>query len=72
MSFNFWQKWLVGVGLHHVLFGLLVALFGQSHFMDVMMNQYYDPLFWPDNTISEGTMTYKNWSTSVLGAVVAR
>ncbi len=71
MSFNFWQKWLVGVGLYHVLFGLLLAFFGQSRFMDVMINQYYDPLFWPDNTISEGTITYKNWSTSVLGAVVA-
>ncbi|MGR9115921.1 MAG: hypothetical protein ACU85E_09160 [Gammaproteobacteria bacterium] len=71
MSFNFWQKWLVGVGIYHVLFGLLLAFFGQSHFMDVMMNQYYDPLFWPGQNISVGTLTYKNWMTSVLGAVVA-
>lgn len=27
MSFNFWQKWLVGVGAYHVLFGLALAFF---------------------------------------------
>lgn len=71
MSFNFWQKWLVGVSIYHVVFGILLAFFSQSQSMYVLLNQYFDPIFWPDNQISAGTMQYKNWVSSVLGAVVA-
>ena len=71
MSFSFWRKWLVGVSLYHVVFGLLLAFFSQSQFMDVMLNQYFDPIFWPDNQITEGTLRYKGWVSSVLGAVIA-
>ena len=71
MSFNFWQKWLIVVGLYHVVFGLLLALFGQTHFMDLLLNQYFDPVFWPDNDITQAAAQYKAWSTSVLGSVVA-
>jgi len=71
MNFNFWQKWLVGVGVYLVVFGLLLAFFGQSPLMDVLLNQYFDPIFWPDNLISTGTMQYKAWISSVLGAVIA-
>jgi hypothetical protein len=71
MSFNFWQKWLVGVGAYHVFFGLALAFFGQTAFMDVLFNQYYDPIFWPENKIPQGAAHFKSWSTSVLGAVVA-
>lgn len=71
MSFNFWQKCLVGVSIYHLVFGLLLAFFGQSQFMYVFFNQYFDPIFWPDNQISAGTMQYKNWVSGVLGAVVA-
>ena len=70
MSFNFWQKWLVGVNIYHVAFGLLLAFFGRSQFMYVFLNQYFDPIFLPDNQISAGTMQYKNWVSSVLGAVI--
>ncbi len=39
--------------------------------MDVLLNQYFDPVFWPDNKISEETMHYKAWVSSVLGSVIA-
>ena len=71
MSFSFWQKWLVGVSIYHVVFGLVYAFFNQSQFMDVLLNQYYDPHFWPDNQISTGTIQFKGWISSVVGAVVA-
>ena len=38
--------------------------------MDVLVNQYFDPIFWSDNQISAGTMQYKNWIMSVLSAVM--
>ena len=71
MSFYFWQKWLVGVSIYLVVFGILLAFFSQSQFMHILLNQYIDPSFWPDNQISAGTMQYKKWVSSVLGAVVA-
>jgi len=71
MSFNFWQKWLVGVGIYHVVFGLVLAFFVQTDFMDRYFNQHFDSIFWPDNKISLGAEQYKNWSSSVLGTVVA-
>ncbi|RKZ65522.1 MAG: hypothetical protein DRQ44_07965 [Gammaproteobacteria bacterium] len=39
--------------------------------MHVLLNQYIDPSFWPDNQISAGTMQYKKWVSGVLGAIVA-
>jgi len=71
MNFSFWQKWLIVVSLYHVVFGLLLAFFNQSPFMNVLLNQYFDPIFWPDSQVSEGTMQYKAWVSGVLGAVVA-
>jgi hypothetical protein len=71
MSFSFWQKWLIVVCIYNIVFGLLLALFGQFQFMDVLLNQYFDPIFWPDGQITEGALQYKNWITSVLGSVVA-
>ena len=70
MGFSFWRKWLIAVCIYNIAFGLLLALFGQFQFMDVLLDQYFDPIFWPDNQISEGTLQYKNWISSVLGAVV--
>lgn len=71
VSFSFWRKWLIGVSIYHVVFGLALAFFSQSHFMDVLINQYFDPVFWPDEQVSAGTMQYKGWISSVLGAVIA-
>lgn len=71
MGFGFWQKWLVVVGLYHVVFGLVLALFVQSDFMDVYFKQYFDVIFWPDSNISPAAEQYKNWTSSVLGSVVA-
>ena len=71
MRFSFWQKFLVGVSMYHVVFGLLLAFFGQSHLMDTLLYQYFDPIFWPDENISPGSLQYKNWSSSVLGSVIA-
>ncbi len=39
--------------------------------MDVLLNQYFDPIFWPDNQVTEGSLHYRGWILSVLGAVIA-
>lgn len=71
MSFSFWQKWLVIVSIYHVLFGVLLAFFSQLPLLDALLNQYFDPVFWPDNQISAGTLQYKAWVSAVLGAVIS-
>ncbi len=71
MSFSFWQKWLVGVNIYHIVFGLTLVFFGQSQLMDVLLNQYFDPVFWPENQITEGALQYKSWISGVLGSVIA-
>jgi len=71
MSFSFWRTWLVGVSIYHIVFGLLLAFFSQSPFMDALLNQYFDPIFWPDNQVTDGALHYKGWVSSVLGAVIA-
>lgn len=59
------------MSIYHVLFGLMLALFNESPLMNALINQYYDPVFWPSGHIGAGAMHYKAWSSSVLGAVVA-
>ncbi len=71
MSLSFWRKCLIVVSLYHVVFGVLLAFFSQSPFMDVLLNQYFDPIFWPDNQITAGTQQYKGWISSILGSVTA-
>ncbi len=39
--------------------------------MDVLLNQYFDPVFWPENQIIEGALQYKSWISGVLGSVIA-
>lgn len=70
MSFSFWQKWLLVVSLYHIVFGLLLAFFSQSAFMDTALNRYFDSIFWPNNQLVAGTIQYKAWSSAVLGAVI--
>jgi len=70
MRFSFWQKWLVGVSIYHVVFGVLLAFYSQSYLMDILLNQYFDPVFWPDNQITEGALQYKGWVSAVLGSVI--
>ena len=59
------------VSIYHIVFGLMLAFFGQSQFMYVLLNQYSDPIFWPGSQIAEGALHYKKWGSSVLGSVIA-
>ena len=71
MHFNFWQKFLLGVGIYHVVFGLILALFVQTDFMDTYFNRYFDVIFWPDTNIPAAASKYRNFSSAVLGSVIA-
>jgi len=68
--FNFWQKWLLFVSLYLVLFGLVLAFFGQSPLMDFIFNNQIDPVFWPEGAVPENAATFQAWIYGVLGTTV--
>ncbi len=68
--FNFWQKWLLFISLYLVLFGLVLAFWGQSSLMNFVFNNQIDPVFWPEGNVPENGATFQAWIYGVLGATV--
>ena len=52
-NFNFWQKWLLIVGIYLVVFGLFLTFFSQSSLMDFLFNKQIDPNFWANAELPE-------------------
>jgi hypothetical protein len=52
-NYNFWQKWLLFVGMYLVGFGLYLAFFSQSGLVDYIFNRNIDSNFWIDSELSE-------------------
>lgn len=70
-NFNFWQKWLLTVGIYLVGFGLFLTFYSQSSLMDFLFNKQIDPIFWVNAELSENTLKFQGWIYGVLGAVIA-
>jgi len=70
-KFNFWQKWLIFVGIYLVVFGLYLTFFSQSSIMDFLFNRNIDPYFWVVTELPENTLRFQGWIYGVLGAVIA-
>jgi hypothetical protein len=69
-AFNFWQKWLLGTSIFLVVFGLVLACFPQSHFMDLVFNNRIDPSFWKSGHLPEAVASFQAWIYGVLGSVI--
>ncbi len=70
--FAFWQKWLLGVSVYLVAFGVVLAVFPQSRLMNLALNNQIDPAFWaPSAEMGAGTARFQAWIYGVLGATVA-
>ena len=70
-QFNFWQKWLLFVGIYLVFFGLFLTFFSQSGLMNFLFNQHIDPTFWTTSELPDNAFKFQGWIYGVLGAVVA-
>ena len=70
-SFDFWQKWIFSVSLVLIVFGMLLALFPQSQFMDFVFNNQIDPVFDLDGEISDNMRSFQAWIYGVLGTVIS-
>lgn len=69
--FEFWQKWLLSVGILLILFGLAMAFFNQSPVFDLLFNRQIDPLFWAGGVLPTQAQAFQRWIYGVLGATIA-
>ncbi|MCP4352789.1 MAG: hypothetical protein GY795_45645 [Desulfobacterales bacterium] len=70
-SFNFWQKWLLIFGIYLSVFGIVLAFFSNSTFMDFLFNHQIDPVFWGDATLQNNELSFRSWIYGVLGSVIS-
>ena len=67
--FDFWQKWLFGLGLVMVGFGLALAFFSGTVVFSIF-DQHINPVFWQGITPPEAAV-FQRWIYAVLGATMA-
>jgi uncharacterized BrkB/YihY/UPF0761 family membrane protein len=68
-KFDFYIKWLLFVSIAIALFGICIALF-KNGFLSPIMNDLFNPAFWPNNVIDEGTIRFKNLTWCLFGSMM--
>jgi hypothetical protein len=69
-QFAFWQRWLMGVGVIIVAFGLFMAFFNQTPVFN-LFNRQVNPVFWGTGMAPVEAGRFQNWAYGVLGATMA-
>ena len=69
-SFSFWQKWLLIVSIIISLFGIYIALFNQTLWFNLLLNDKVNTTFFSAPGISNDVITFQKWIYGVLGATV--
>ncbi len=69
-GFSFWQRWLFGVGLLIILFGIMMALFSGTKLFQPFDSQV-NPVFWGTERLADNVRRFQQWIYGVLGATVA-
>lgn len=70
VSFSFWQKWLVSVGLIITIFGIAMAVFSGTPIFDMISTQI-NPAFWGKEAVDNGTKGFQHWIYGAWGATIA-
>jgi hypothetical protein len=71
IKFKFWQRWLFGVSLVLIVFGLALAFFNQTATFDLLFNDRINPMFWGGKDATADVAAFQGWIYGVLGATVA-
>lgn len=66
--FSLCQKWLFIVSLIISVFGIVLALFNQTTFFNLLFNNQVNPVFWKAGEFSHQAMLFQQWIYGVLGA----
>ncbi len=68
--FQFWQRWLLIVGIGITVFGVLMAFLSGTPLFD-LFNHQIDPAFWGTNPVSDSAREFRQWVYGVWGATIA-
>jgi len=68
-NIKLWKKCLILIGISLIGFGLYITFFKNTSFFALFAN-LIDPVFWTNETISEGTLNFKGFIYSFSGTYV--
>ncbi len=68
-NLNFWKNYLIIIGLSLIGFGIYIVFFKNSPAFTLFDN-LIDPVFWTNETITEGTRNFKGFIYSFSGTYV--
>lgn len=67
--FEFWQRWLLGLGIAISIFGLYMALFSGTPLF-ALFNRQIDPAFWGANAVDAPAKQFQQWIYGAWGATI--
>ncbi|MGQ9714596.1 MAG: hypothetical protein ACUVST_07535 [Anaerolineae bacterium] len=70
ITFSFWQRWLLAVGLIITVFGIAMALLSGTPLFD-SLNRQVDPAFWCVNAVDHVAKRFQQWIYGTWGATIA-
>lgn len=70
MKIEFYTKWLSVLSIIISIAGFSMAILKDSLLLEIL-DSLFNPIFWPTNEIDEGTIQFKNFTISLLGALMA-
>jgi hypothetical protein len=63
------KKYLMAIGISLIIMGIYVAIFNNTPIFALFTN-LIDPVFWPDNVMTDGTKKFKGFIYSFSGTYV--
>lgn len=69
-NFTFWARWMFGIAVLIVFFGLFMALFNGTKIFD-LFNDQINPVFWDRKDISGPAEDFQQWVYGLTGATMA-
>ena len=69
-TFNFWQRWLLFVGIIVSIFGLFISFFSGTALF-ALFDSLINPAFWGTVTIPGDAKAFQRWIYGAWGATVA-
>ncbi|MFH1188580.1 MAG: hypothetical protein V1652_01915 [bacterium] len=69
-NFNFWQKWLLIVGVVMAIFGIYMSLSSGTYLFRIFDNNII-PVFWNTAKITQNALKFQKWVYGAWGATVA-
>lgn len=69
-QFTFWRKWLFGLGMFMVVFGIATAFLNQTELFDILFNNQINSIFFPEGGTPPQISAFQQWVYGVLGATV--